>query len=523
MFYSYYDNGVYKSKHGATYNFGWAYVGVCAAYMIVSLLIMVRNLATGFNDSVMEGGGLFYSWCNKVFASWDYCIEQEHAVRLKNKNIYKDFESELAEEARLAAIKNRTRLDTCKIYFIRIIVNILIVTIICLSLWAIIEAVTLSSQYNDTSAEMNPATFNSNSFVLLLKKSASSLTIALLNMVGPTLFNILGNFEKYSPRHYISFCLLRAVTFKIASVTVLMITLYTKYMNKEFECSTSWEDIIGGQMFNLILVDFIVGALVTITVETTRKYMNRYASCGCDLGQKIGKAEFAIPKNVLDLVYGQLLIWIGTYYAPLIPVMGVLKLIAMFYIKKISLVYNCKPSNDTYRGGRTNYFFTLLLILTFLLANVAIGFGMTKVPTSCHGPFGDPTCSYNKFMLPTLMKEVTDGNYGNALTQIVTYLKSAVIIVPLVIILILVLYYYRAMTHAQKKMINMLKDQLVMEGRDKRFLMDRLLRANEDKLKPLATSEKRAEDVRTESTGIGSGNNVKNISVSPTNMTSVGS
>ena len=50
------------------------------------------SFSTGFTDSVIESGGLFYSFCNKVFASWDYCITSEKAADLKKKNIHQDIQ-----------------------------------------------------------------------------------------------------------------------------------------------------------------------------------------------------------------------------------------------------------------------------------------------------------------------------------------------------------------------------------------------------------------------------------------------
>ena len=45
---------------------------------------------------------------------------------------------------------------------------------------------------------------------------------------------------------------------------------------------------------------------------------------------------------------------------------------------QVSLIHNCKPSSEPYRGSRSNYFFTLLLLLTFLLCSVAVGWGITR-------------------------------------------------------------------------------------------------------------------------------------------------
>ena len=46
--------------------------------------------------------------------------------------------------------------------------------------------------------------------------------------------------------------------------------------------------------------------------------------------------------------------------------------------------------------------------------------------------------------------------------------------VPAIIILILVWYYYYAVAAANKHMVTLLKNQLVLEGHDKQFLLNRL-------------------------------------------------
>ena len=46
--------------------------------------------------------------------------------------------------------------------------------------------------------------------------------------------------------------------------------------------------------------------------------------------------------------------------------------------------------------------------------------------------------------------------------------------VPAIIILILLAYYYYAVAAANKHMVALLKNQLVLEGHDKQFLLNRL-------------------------------------------------
>lgn len=51
--------------------------------------------------------------------------------------------------------------------------------------------------------------------------------------------------------------------------------------------------------------------------------------------QCLGQQEFAIPNNVLGIVYGQTICWIGAFFSPLLPAIATLKFIIIFYVKKV--------------------------------------------------------------------------------------------------------------------------------------------------------------------------------------------
>jgi len=67
--------------------------------------------------------------------------------------------------------------------------------------------------------------------------------------------------------------------------------------------------------------------------------MVKYWPCG--LMQWWGQQEFAIPQNVLEIVYGQTICWIGTFYCPLLPAICTIKYFFIFYIKKVRLLLLC--------------------------------------------------------------------------------------------------------------------------------------------------------------------------------------
>lgn len=43
------------------------------------------------------------------------------------------------------------------------------------------------------------------------------------------------------------------------------------------------------------------------------RYFADYVSLGCELGRKVGRPNFDLPNSVLDLVYGQSVIWYVRY------------------------------------------------------------------------------------------------------------------------------------------------------------------------------------------------------------------
>lgn len=49
--------------------------------------VILFSLAKNFEESYIESGGTSSSFCNKIFASWDYCISDENTAKVKSQNI----------------------------------------------------------------------------------------------------------------------------------------------------------------------------------------------------------------------------------------------------------------------------------------------------------------------------------------------------------------------------------------------------------------------------------------------------
>ncbi|XP_028413133.1 transmembrane channel-like protein 7 [Dendronephthya gigantea] len=458
MFYSSYPAAKLVNED-STYKLPLAYLLGGAAYLVLSLLLMVSSLAKNFQQSYIEGGGQFYSFCNKAFASWDFCITDEKTAKIRSQNFFNDIEGTLSELKRLEEIKNRSRKMKFKLYTVRFLVSVVVMGILAASIYGI---------FVTTEIALAAAGEGQGNLLDTVKRYASSLTISALNLFIPPVFAVLCTFEQYSPSFELAMNLLRTVLLKLASVASLVITLFIEAAKRD-DCENCWENQIAAQMYMLVWLDFIIVLFTTLIVDLVYRLLFDHTKF-----KKFAPApEFDIPRNVLELVYGQALIWIGCYFSPLMAAMGVIKLFIMFYAKKIGLMYNCKPSSKPYNSSRANYLFTMLLLLSYLICLVAIGYSITRIKTSCCGPFSNTNCDDSFRMYNVIPDEIN--TWPQVLQDILRFIGTVSFIFPFAVILCLLLYYFRSMNKAHQHMIDMLKDQLILEGRDKRFLMERLL------------------------------------------------
>lgn len=127
--------------------------------------------------------------------------------------------------------------------------------------------------------------------------------------------------------------------------------------------SQCWETRIGQEMYKLTLFDLLINMAVLVLVEFPRRYGQLCHHITLEVNalhdsvmflfvffhfrmlvdnvsnklvQSFGRQEFVVPSNVLGLVYGQTVVWMGALFCPLLPLINVAKFIILFYIKKVT-------------------------------------------------------------------------------------------------------------------------------------------------------------------------------------------
>ncbi|NXH61169.1 TMC7 protein, partial [Rhabdornis inornatus] len=471
LFYGYYSiDALWISM--MRYNLPLAYLLATFAYLALSFLWIIKRSVEGFKYNLVHDADPFQSYCNKVFAGWDFGITDPNAAQLKYRSLQYELQTDLQEEKLKQKIAERTMKEKIRIYSLRIFINIIVIAILSGCFYSIYR-VTVFSQEKSNNAD------NADSLVNLLVQYLPSIVITLANFIGPLIFSILIGFEEYTPAFEIKLTLLRCVFVRLANIGVLLFSLWSQisdcgsdkckpcgYNYKLYPC---WESDVGQEMYKLMIFDFIVILAVALFVDFPRKLLVTH--CSCKLIQWFGHKEFEISDNVLEIIYGQTICWIGTFFSPLLPAIATIKYFIIFYVKKIVLIHTCKPAVRPIRASSSNFFFLVVLLIGLLLAFVPLGVSIAYIPSSkACGLFRNFSTSWE--VIPDTILQFPTG-----LQQIFFGIASEAFAVPFFVILCIVMFYVIALAQAHKRMVEQLREQLVLESRDKMFLIRKIAEA----------------------------------------------
>nr|XP_004541231.2 transmembrane channel-like protein 4 [Maylandia zebra] len=468
LFYGYY-NITEMPNRDFFYNIPLAYILTAVFYFAFCLICMITRMGTAARVAVATGSSTgVSSYSMIVFTGWDYSCLGDRATKLKQKNILYQLQVDLEEESRK---RHKADLSTSKkviLYSLRVLMTFLSLGFIGGAFYGIYVTTQFSQNRADEQGILG--------FII---QYLPSMVITAGNFVVPLLCDKIALVEQYFPSTTIILALLRAVFLRLVSLGVLLYTLWSQitcypnelkgnctlcgYNYKEFQC---WETRVGQEMYKLTMFDLLITVAVFLLVEFPRRLV--VDNCSCKPVQWVGRQEFVVPSNVLGLVYGQTVVWVGALFCPLLPAINTLKFVILFYCKKITLFQNCRPALRTFRSTTSTFFFLVVLLFGWGLATVVLIYSLSEIrPSYGCGPFHSSS---------TMWSTVPDSfnNLSNVTQEFLFFVGSQAFSIPLFALAIVVMCYVVALATVYGRSIALLKAQLKLESRDKQFLIKQI-------------------------------------------------
>ncbi|NXA52269.1 TMC5 protein, partial [Nothocercus julius] len=355
LYYGFYTNTTIKMHHFlSSYNMQLAYIFTVGIYFVICLLSLVFSMAKFFCRNFINPR-VYSGQASKLLCTWDFNITNEKAVKLKQKNLSTQLKESLFE------VNRKVMNFSLKERFVRIVIH--------LAAWVASLGTTVAACAGVYFLSINNLELFMKEHKNDLESQAAMLVLpivaSLLNAFIPFFYSWLGLLEKFqNPRHQIYVTITRNTILKMSIIGILcyywldIVSASESRVNK-YHCTG---------VFFFFFLSRIIGTTVCVN---------------------LGKPEFDIARNVLDLIYAQTLTWIGIFFSPLLPGIQMITISVLFYVKKVSLMMNCQPPRKIWNGAQMTTLFIFLLFFPSLFGVLSV-LGVTvwrlKPSKEC-GPF----------------------------------------------------------------------------------------------------------------------------------------
>ncbi|CAK1546921.1 unnamed protein product [Leptosia nina] len=432
LFYGHYHDGLISTSLPITYNMPFAYFFTMFCLYLVFFIVLCYRTSYSYRRNFIEtSGGLSNVFANKVFCGWDFGIVSEHAASLNAASLYNEFKELLSERHK---VKVETSL--CMKIF-QYTLNVIV--------WGTVLGSIAAIHYGFwTLRALSTRTAHWDLFV--------SLILTAVLAVCPLLFNFIVRLEFYKPRTAFYVTLARTWLLDITTLGLFFV-----YWAKS--TTACWETALGQEVYRLVLLDSLVSLFLLPAVEFLRILIFK-------LNSKGSGPEFSIAYNSLTLIYNQALLWLGLLFSPLLAVAITIKFLLLFYVKRVSALRACRPARKVWRAAQTQT--VLYMLVTLSLFTTLFGIGVLFLGTTSNecGPFRQ----YSR-VIAVVGEGVLNLSRHRTLDAIITFVTRPGVIGFLFVALCVSVYYMRAKSIAQRSMVTLLRQMLVLQAKDKDFLL----------------------------------------------------
>nr|XP_023680954.1 transmembrane channel-like protein 5 isoform X3 [Paramormyrops kingsleyae] len=422
MYYGGYINGTKDSDF--KYNMQLAYFFTIAAYLVLCGVSLIYSMARSFRRNfVLSDLSSGSAW--RLLCSWDFSMVNERAVRQRKNNLRVQLKESLSEMMQTNFLPVSERMKQLGIHLCTWVVSAGLAAGSCAAIYYL-------CQYNlqQIKVSQNPGNLKEEASTLLLP-----FVVSLFNLVIPLLYSLLSKVENYSnPRFQIYVIILRNVFLKMSILSILCFHWVNNVTTNVPMC---WESYVGQDLYRLVIVNFFF--------------------------------------SIFGSFFGEFLRRIGIYFSPLLPLIQMIKLFLLFYLKKVSLNRNCQPPR---RSGRAAQMQTIYIALLFFpsfvgaLSLVAYTVWCLTPSDSC-GPFQGLNTTFEAVSL-WMEDTAIISEFSWAVWIYSHMIKSELFFFLLALIFLVLIYFFWQITQGRKMLIILLKEQIINEGKDKAFLLEKL-------------------------------------------------
>ncbi|XP_044156138.1 transmembrane channel-like protein 8 isoform X1 [Bufo gargarizans] len=440
-------------------------------FLLICSLLLLQRTVKGITQRRVRSRQYRTSISSKVFSGWDFCVRETGTSVLKQKRFSNDIKSDLAEEHWYMLTTQQSLGVKVRIVALRVFLNCIILALMAGGFYFIYLATGVSQGYQERSDDP---------ILNLMTQYLVPVVISLVLLILPYSFMLLVKFEGLSPSAEITLTLVRCVFLRLGTLGIFLFSLGQTILcvggtkapceicgyNMQFQC---WETSVGQEFYKLSMFHFLELLAEFLFLKLPRSLLfSRYQ---CRLIRWFGKEKFILSQNVLDMVYGQTLVWGGMFYTPLLPLLNLIFIFITFYIKKFSMFHLYDVSERLFQESTLRIMFNFVLFLGLMTVFLPLTYLLTSArPSRSCGLFTD----YN-----TPWEAVKNRTHSALPPTALTYLTSDIGAYILLLILSLVLTCYVSRVRQNELDVELLKEHLSNQIEDKEFLVRRL-RKEED-------------------------------------------
>ncbi|KAF7485281.1 Hypothetical predicted protein [Marmota monax] len=136
-----------------------------------------------------------------------------------------------------------------------------------------------------------------------------------------------------------------------------------------------WETMVGQEFVRLTVSDVLTTYVTILIGDFLRACFPSYT-------------EFDISGNVLALIFNQGMIWMGSFFAPSLPGINILRLHTSMYFQCWAVMCCNVPEARVFKASRSNNFYLGMLLLILFLSTMPVLYMIVSLPPSFDcGPF----------------------------------------------------------------------------------------------------------------------------------------